>query len=100
MYEYNENQHRKSVLIGILLVEALVALMLLLLGRFVTGGKDDTKQREIIYLGLQDSTDVSSDGTIVVSEEEWRAMQNEVRQLRREVNALQGKPAPAEKDSH
>ena len=100
MYEYNENQHRKSVLIGILLVVALVALMLLLLGRFVTGSKDDTKQREIIYLGLQDSTDLSSDGTIVVSEEEWRAMQNEVRQLRHEGNALQGKPGPAEKDSH
>lgn len=76
---------------GALIVMCLVAMIVLLLVKGI--GKARPADDGLVEQVAVDGDSTVSDGMIVVSEKEWRKMQNEVRQLRRDVDRLKNSGA-------
>ena len=85
----NEMNKRKGCAVLLFFVLFIIAIVVGIL--WATGAirwEDSPEEQKETVVAVEDDSSIESDGDITVPAEEWRALKNEVKQLRQEVEQL------------
>ena len=90
------NERKKSGVLRVILWLVIVGLVVALLWKTGLIRWEDSHGTENEYaFDVEEPLQEESDGVIMVPESEWRAIKNEVRQLRQEMNQMKSGDKPA-----